>query len=472
MMGRRKMPYDFRSFIKLLEEENKLVRVKREVDPKYELGAVLWRAEEQGKAVFFEKVKGKNIPVVGGLYQQIGRLGLALGFKEEEFGYKDFFELVNSAISKPTPPTEVGSGPVKEVVETGDDVDLEKLPVPTFFESDGGPYITAGVSIAKNPETNVLNLGVYRTQVHGKKEITVYGSAISNLGNIYKNIEEKGYESMDLAVAIGVDPVILASAVSKAPPNLSEFDVAGSLNGEPIKVVKGETVELTIPSNTEIVLEGKVNVKNKVSEGPIGEFSGYYGSSTSSIITITAVCHRENPWFQTILGGPAKEHYALINIINTMLNQTILEGLKSKFESVKDANLVWAPSTGTMLKLVISMDKKNEREPREVIKTAFNLSAGLLPVNAFVKQIIVVDEDVDIRNPEDVEWATFSRLPDRSRMVIIPNVAAWRFECVTKPNGTSVRIGMDVTKPLKDREKFKRAKIPRLEKIKLEDYTS
>ena len=165
-------PGDLRDFIKLLESRGELVRIKKEVDPKFEIGGYLWEYEQQGKAVLFENVKGSKIPVVGGLYQSWKRIGLSLG-ASGRFGPSEMYAMFYAAMPKSMPPQEVSTGSWKEVILKGDRIDLSTLPVPTLFEGDGGPYITAGIGISKNPETNVYNIGVYQIQITSKNQILV-----------------------------------------------------------------------------------------------------------------------------------------------------------------------------------------------------------------------------------------------------------------------------------------------------------
>jgi len=458
--------HSFRSFIRLLEEKGELLKVKEEVNPKYEVTSILWKNEKSGKATLFEKVKGKNIPLIGGLYLNPNRIGLALNLQMEEEDKKSVYrkldKLIRSAILKPKPCINVKSGPVKEEIKKGKDVDLRNLPIPTFFRGDKSPYITAGVCIAKNPETETLNLGLYRVQVRGKNKIVVYGSPESDLSTIYSIAERKGYNHLDLAIAIGVEPSILISAISKIPKNVSELEVAGVLKGEPIRLVECETVNLKIPYDAEIVLEGKVKLKEKVEEGPFGEFSGYYSSSLSPLTIVTAISHRSNPFFHAVLPGPSKEHFTLMGLINIRLEQKIFTSLKSRFKGIRKLNLLWSFETGNSMSLFISLRKQNEEEPKRILKEVFRLKVGGKPVSNFVKRVVVVDEDVDVYSLSDVEWAVSSRLLDKSQIYILPKVKGWSFERGVGLRKTSIRIGFDATKPLEEKEKFRRVKLPKV----------
>jgi UbiD family decarboxylase len=440
-------PRDLRDFIKLLESRGELVRIKKEVDPKFEIGGYLWEYEQQGKAVLFENVKGSKIPVVGGLYQSWKRIGLSLG-ASGRFGPSEMYAMFNAAMPKPMPPQEVGTGSWKEVILKGDRIDLSTLPVPTLFEGDGGPYITAGIGISKNPETNVYNIGVYRMQITGKNQILVWAFPGSDLSQIYKAYEKMGKE-MDFAVVIGTDPTIFATAVSKIPPEIDEMAVAGTLEGKGIEVTKAETIDLFVPASGEIVIEGKIDPKVRKEDGPFADHGGIYKGGPSPTLRVSAICHRKDPLFHVILSGDSMEHTTTSEILACFWGRNILDHLQSKFPSVKDANLYW--SGGTKKWIVVSIsEKQSNKEPQEIINEIFKLSTprySMLPVSSYLRSAIIVNEDVDIYDVREVIWAAGTRLVDC--VVIEPEAA----------KGYELRIGLDSTKPNgAPADKYKRTK--------------
>lgn len=455
--------FDFRSFLSFLEKNGDLVRIKKVVDPKYELPAILWKFQPQKKAVLFEKVKGSSIPAVGGLMQGIEKLGLALGLPvTKKFINLEETDFLNSALANPIPYKTVVKGPVKEVIKIGSEIDMSRLPVPTFFEDDSGRFITGGVGIARNPETGALNAGIYRIWVIGKDTITVNASGNSDLAYIYKTAEKLG-EELSIAVAIGVDPAVLFAATKKTPRSVSELDVAGALKGEPIKVVECETSDLLIPANAEIVIEGKVDFSKKVSN-KLGEAAGYYGINTNPVTKVTAVTHRHDAIFYTVLAGPSVEHRTLGSLSNKV--KPFIQEIMKKHPVVQKAHPV---IIGTMLHLIISIEKKSDEEPMELIKKIFQTTVGPMPVSKFIKRIVVVDDDIDIYDQNDVEWAVWSRVGDAGKIFILPDVVSFETDLAAK-DGKSVRVGIDATKDLDDSEKLKRAIIPGLEEINLQDY--
>jgi 2,5-furandicarboxylate decarboxylase 1 len=483
---------DMRSFVNFLERRGDLVRVKREVDPKYEMAAVLSRLEERDQAGLFEKVRGSSIPVVGELYQNPTRMALALGLPyEKEYDQLEIWNKVQHAIDHPTSYREVTDSPVKEVVKTGDDVNMRDLPVPTIYEEDGGPFITMAADIVRNEETGVLNFGVHRIQVFGKNTITLASGSSSDLWQVIQRGRRTG-KTIDVAVAIGVDPASLFAAVSSAPSNVSELEVAGTLRGKPLEVVRCETVDLLAPANAEIIIEGKIDTANWVLEGPFGEWHGLYGGHPEMPLTkVTAICRRSDAIFEMDLGGRAKEH---LNLCETLTSQTLrlelLQELRSRFSGVriKDLNIPWSGCTWHM---TIAIKKRSERDPKDIIDAAFNYVARSgfergVPLSSMVKRIVVVDEDIDIHNIQDIDWALASRVPDESRIIVTPNVPTWTSEFVAKPRNPlgphvhdtndslalskSCRISVDATMPLEKIEELKRPKIPGIENTNVKDY--
>ncbi|MBP6941318.1 MAG: UbiD family decarboxylase [Syntrophorhabdaceae bacterium] len=425
-----------RDFVKFLDKNGELARIKRQVDPQYEIGSILKEYERRGKAVLFEKVKGSKIPAVGGLYQNWRRIGLALGHAEK-FGQAEMYGLFSAAMSNPITPVQVDACPWKEVVLKGDKADMTKLPVPTLFADDGGPYITAGVGVCRNPETNAYNIGVYRMQVLGPDKILVWAFPGSDLHYIYKAYEKMG-EELDFAVLIGADPAVFAAAVSKIPPDIDELAVAGALRGKGIGVAQCETVNLSVPALSEFVIEGKINPKARTQDGPFADHGGIYKGGPSPTMRISAICHRKNPLFQVLLAGDSNEHCTTSEILACFWGRDILDDLRSKFNNVKDACLFWRG--GTKKSLVVSLsDKKTDKEPQEILTEIFSFKGSkyrTMPVSSFLRSAVIVNDDVDIYDIEEVIWAVGTRLANCYPME------------ADKTKRYEIRVGFDATKPV------------------------
>ena len=461
--------HDFRSFIELLEESRNLVRVRREVDRKYEMPAVISRLEKQGKAYLFEHVKGSEFPVVGGLLNSAGRLALALQRPSPDtVTHSEIAELLATATHSPIAYEVVDNGPVKEVINIGDAIDLQKIPVPTYFELDSGPFITGAVGVSQNEEAGQLNVGFYRCQIVSQDSMIINASSMSDLKQIYAYAESNG-TSMPIAMVIGPDPALLMCASGKHPPGVSDLEIAGALQGRPIDMVKCETSDLLVPANAEIIIEGRVDFSQKI-ENTLGEFADQYGPETAPLTNITAITHRRDAMFYTIMAGRRPEHNT-IGAISTYGMQAVLsDELKRQFPNIDEINVSCDARMGCMLHVFVSIHKENDEEPRELIKSAFEAHTGLFPVGTIVKRIVVVDEDIDVFNLEDTEWALWTRVGDASKYMIYPDAVSWEIERCAKEGQRSIRIGIDATKDLEDADRLIRPIIPDYGDLRIEDY--
>jgi len=464
--------HSIRSFIERLEADGELIRISKEVEPKYEMPAIISQLEKQRhKAYIFENVKDSDFPLVGGLYLDAGRIGLALGIEDPVEQHRELQPVFAKAMSAPVPHVEIAdssTAPVKEVVLTGEDASLLNLPVPTFFEFDSGPFITGAVGISRNPETGKLNVGFYRTLVLGPDRMIINASSMSDLRKIYAAYEERG-EEMSIAMCLGVDPALTFCASGKHPPGVSELDIAGALKGEAIEMVPAETSDLLVPANAEIVFEAKVDFSVKM-ENTLGEFADQYGPETAPASTLTAITHRKDAMYYSIMAGRHPEHNSIGNISVYGILHMLEAGLRKQFDNIVDINVACEPKLGTMLHIFISIDKKSDDEPEKLIRAAFAADGGLFPVSVITKRIVIVDQDIDVFNLEDVEWAVWSRLSTEKKLVIIPEQFSWELERCTKEGQKSVRVGIDATKDLDILEELTRPIIPGAADYKLEDY--
>jgi len=461
--------HDLRSFAEQLEKDGELVRINKEVDRRYELAALLVQLEKAGKAFIFEKIRGASFPLIGGLFNSPARLGKSIG-KETPPGYshRDHAKFFAQAVQSPIAQEEVSSGPVKEVVLTGKDIDLGQIPVPTFFELDSGPFITGAVGISRDPVHGQLNMGFYRGWITGKDTVVVNASSMSDLRRIYAAAEESG-QPMPIALAIGVPPALLMAASGKTPAGLSEIDIAGGLMGKPIKMIKCETSDLLVPADAEIIIEGVVDTSLRL-ENTLGEFAGQYGPEVAPQTRVTAITHRKNAMFFSIMAGRNPEHNTLGAISTYGMQKAVEDNLRNQFANIRDINVACEPRLGTMLHMFISINKTADTEPRELIDAAFAASTGLFPVSMIVKRIVVVDSDVDVFDLEDVEWAIWSRLSKADKIKVLPNVKSWELERCTDENSTSARVGIDATMDMDQIDKLIRPITPGAAEIKLEDY--
>jgi len=461
--------HDFRGLVRILEERGELYRIRRPVDPKFEMPAVMEQIEKQRKGFIFENVKGARFPVIGGVLNRIECYGWALGSRPgEPFSASDLDARFEAAKRATVPPREVATGPVKDVVRTGSEIDLGDLPVPTVFELDSGAFITAACGISRNPDTGSLNVGVYRTLILGRNTVAVNASSLSDLRRFYKRAEENG-ESMPIALAIGVEPALQMAAACKLPPHLSELDLAGGLQNKPVELVKCETSDLLVPANAELIIEGRVDFSRKI-ENTLGEFAGQYGPETAPVTEVTAITHRREAMFYSILAGKNPEHNTLGSMATFAIQHALADALRKVLPQILDINVYLDPTFGSMAHIVISIAKQNDAEPMACIETAFKAAGGFFPVSQITKRIVVVDDDINVHDLNDVEWAIWSRVAEASKYRVIPNVESWELERCAKEGRGSLRVGIDATMDMEDREKLQRPVIPGASKIRLADY--
>ncbi len=463
---------DLRSLKCLLEERGDLVRISRQVDPRFEMPAVMAKLEAAGKAFLFENVRGSPFPVAGGFLNRLERFALALGADSQHasFTHEHMDRLIEKAKAAPVPYQRVASGPAAEIVRTGDDVNLLDLPVPHFFERDSGPFITAAIGIARHPRTGVLNAGFYRTLILGRDTCAVNASSLSDLRRFYQHAEQSG-EEMPIALAIGVEPAVLFSAACKLPPTVSEFDVAGGLKKRPVEMMTARTSDLPVPANAEFIIEGRVDFSRRI-ENVMGEYAGQYGPESAPVTRITSITHRREPIFYSIMAGRNPEHNNIGEIAVYGIRRDIAARLMQLSPAVRRVRVFTDPRLGPMVHVAIAMEKTTDEEPRELIRRAFALSGSIFPLSRITRRIIVVDPDIDIDNFEEVEWAIWTRVADPAKIIVIPDVESWELDRVSLEGRGSLRIGIDATMDVGLRDRLVRPVIPGAERIDLAAYVT
>lgn len=454
------MTKDLRSFIDLLEAEapQEIVRVKKEVDPKLELCGVLQRLEEQGRfpAVIFEKVKGSKFSVISNVYGSLLKTALAVDCKSFPEACMEYVRREE----RPILPKIVEYGPVKEVVLKGDDVDLSRFPIVTHNEKDAGPYVTTGISFVKDPDSDVVNIGIYRHQLKGKRKLGIMINP-AHLSAYYLRRYEEINEPMELALVIGHHPAVGMAAVGKIRPKL---DVAGGLLGEPLELVKCETINLYVPAYAEMVIEGVVDPSRKEPEGPFGEYAWYYGERKfTQSIDIRAVTHRSDMIFHDLFS--AHPDHNVICILSG--NGTIYRAVK---EAVPSTRAVHLPLSGVArFWCFISIKKRVEGEATRAAFAAFNAEPN-------TKHVVVVDDDINVYNESEVLWALATRFQADRQLTIIPRSLGPHLDPTAysedrlKHGAMVTRLIFDATKPLKGFPE--RAKVPEevMRHIDLKDY--
>jgi 2,5-furandicarboxylate decarboxylase 1 len=426
---------DLREFVKVLEEEHELQKIKVEVDPKHELGAIckIHNERPNSPALLFDNVKGHKIPVVGQLLASDRRVALALGLSQENV----FNETVRRA-SNPIAPKLISKGACQEVVSEDADVDLSKLPLCTNNPRDGGPYITAGHVIIKDPEYG-MNLSIYRMMLVSKNEVTIRFTPGHDGYDFMKNAEKRGQKTFEVAVCIGVPPAVYVASQFEPRIGVYELDIAGALAGEPVEVVKCRTIDLEVPALSEIILEGELTMPAKTGdEGPFGEFCGYTTAQVPNerIMTIKAVTHRRNPVYHNIwLGKPPHEHLYVDALTYAV---AAYQELKPAYPALKKA---YAPPWGVSIVLLLQLEKRLMR-PGIVDNI---LAASLYTRSGKWKHVFVLDEDIVLEDPNEVLWALTTRFQPATDMFIIPRGITSSLEPSATADGLTSKLMLDLT---------------------------
>lgn len=423
---------DLREYLKAVRAAGDMHEIRREVDPVRELGRVLAACERAGKAGYFHKVKGFDVPVVGSLLSTPGRIALALGCSVAEVGAR-----MAAATEKPVPAQTIsGSAPCQEVVIR--DPDLTKWPIPTHSPLDAGAFITAGVVIARDPKTGRHNLSYNRMQIFGPDRAGISMNIWRHIKAFFDQIEPQG-KNLPFAVALGPDPVVMMAGAFRYDGD--EYEVAGALRGAPIPVVRALTCDVMVPAAAEIVIEGEVIAGERRMEGPMAEFTGHYsGADEKHVAKITAITHRKDPVFQTMNGG-GYEHVSLGNMITR-------EPLLARFvrHITPRMTAVHLPPYAAGFTAIIAL---KEPEPGE----ARNVALAAMAAHVNFKTVIVVDSDVDIYDPADVMWALGTRVRWHEDMIPIPGTHGNELDPSTDAHGIACKGIIDATLP---REKHKR----------------
>ncbi len=448
------MPKDLRSFIKQLATlmPDQIQMITEKVDPRFGVTAIAGKLAKEGKflALFFTQVKGSKLPLVINLTASYERLALAL-----DTSISDMARVYGERQTKPIPAQVVKDAPVQEVILKGDNAKLSTLPIPTHNELDSGPYITGGVLICKDPDSGRHNSGMYRHEVQGDHQLGVYFQGSHHAGHIYRRYCDMN-APMEVAIAIGHYPTFMLGAVSRLPGIGGEFEEAGALLGEPLELVKAESVDLMIPARAEIVIEGVMPPHETHFEGPFGEWPGYYvAEGEKPFIRVKAITMRRDTIYYDVF--PASQEHLVLGSLPRM--GSIYRRVKETVPGVVNVNVPAHARTHCYISIKKSSDA-------EVKKAAF---AALTTEAENLKFIVVVDDDVDVFNEHDVMWAIGTRLRPEKDLLVIPNwggpgglnPVGWEYHSdeARTPVMTSVLV-MDATQPAPPRRYPPRVKVP------------
>ncbi len=425
---------DLRSFVAAYSgaHPGEVVHVADPVSIEHDVMALVLEYERRRRypILFFERVTGYAMPIVANVVASRRALAFALGVAEgalaAEYGRR---------IKEHIKPVVVTEPAFRDRVVTGDDVDLTTLPIPFYFPGDAGRYLTAGMLVARDPETGVETEGYHRFQLKGRDRLGVSLHSRRRMFEYQRRAEAKGLP-LPCAIVLGLHPLVSMGSLAYPPPDVGKFEVVGSLFGEPLQVAACATVDLHVPAAAEIVIEGEIIPGVREPEGPFGEFTGYFSRrSTQHVFVARALAMRERPWFQSIASGRAGDHITTLGLIR---EAEIMNALARVIPNVK---AVHVPLSGTSsFTAYVSIKQGRPGEAKHAIPIA-------LGVDHYLKLVIVVDDDIDVFDESDVLWAVATRMqPDRDLVVIAGSLGAL-LDPSADERGVTAKLGIDATRP-------------------------
>jgi len=449
---------DLRDFIKQLEKKGELKRITVEVDPYLEMTEICDRTlKREGPALLFENPKGSNIPVLANLFGTPKRVAMGMGadsvtelrgigellayLKEPEppKGMKDameklpvFKQVLNMA------PKVINNPACQEVIRVGDEVDLSVFPIQTCWPDDAAPLITWPLVITKGPNKDRQNLGIYRQQVIGKNKVIMRW--LSHRGGALDFLEwQEAHpgEPFPVSVALGADPATILAAVTPVPDSLSEYAFAGLLRGSKTEVANCLSNDLQVPASAEIVLEGFIYPDEMAAEGPYGDHTGYYNEVDEfPVFTIERITQRQAPIYHSTYTGRPPDEPAILGVA---LNEVFIPILQKQFPEIIDFYL---PPEGCSYRMaVISMKKQYAGHAKRVMLGTWSYLRQFM----YTKFVIVVDEDVDVRNWQDVIWAITTRMDPARDLTILENTPIDYLDFASPVSGLGSKVGFDAT---------------------------
>jgi 2,5-furandicarboxylate decarboxylase 1 len=422
---------ELRSFIEDIRRNHpeEVLTISREVDPRFEITALVVKLEQERRfpILIFENVRGSKFSVVTNVHASRRRLASAIG-SEPRSAVANYLKRIERRI----PPKEVTSGPVKEVILSSEQVDLRAIPQIVHHQDDAGPYLTAAVTLARDPLSGRLNCSFNRLMFLDKNHTSIHLTLAKHLWEFYSNAE-KMKQPLQVAVILGAHPAWSLGALNIGSIDEEEFYLRGSLAGAAMDVVGAETMDLKVPAHAEMILEGEILPFERVDEGPFGEFTGYsLGSRKREVFHVKAITHRKNAFLHDIAVGHL-DHLLLSTI---PMEANLFRAVKAMVPSVKAVRIP-APFT-----VYVSIEKKTEGQGKNAI-------LAVLGADMYMKHVIVVDHDIDIFNDQRVQWAVGTRCQADRDVMIVSNVGGSDLDPSDLKDGVTAKMGIDATaKPL------------------------
>jgi 2,5-furandicarboxylate decarboxylase 1 len=418
---------DLRSYIDVLAEAGQLARIRQPVSLVHELadvGAALARSD--AGAGLFEQPTGSPWPIFCGGVASHRRAALALGCRPDEI--VDVMEhVLDPANGIPT--VTVDRAPWQANGVTGDDVDSALLPIPTHSRGDGGAFITGAVTVAKDPVSGRGNLAYNRMLRMDRNTFGFNVNEWRDVGTFWKSRDDPD-APFPIALAIGLDPAVMIAAGVKTP--IDELLIAGAIRGRGIEVCPGRTVDVAIPAHAEIVIEGYLHPTVRLPEGPLAEFHGYHGEAWNSpTFEVTAISWRDDPIYQTIVPG----WYEHIYIGNVLPREPLLRRFVRHLDPAADVHI---PPYGNGFLALIQIDRDNPGTPK-------NLAMAAMAAHINIRNVVVVDRDIDIHQPSEIQWALTNRVHWVDDIFTVPGAQGHEMDPTADQRGISTKVGIDAT---------------------------
>jgi len=450
------MARDLRGFIQLLEGRGQLRRIDALVDPDLEIAEIANRMLQRGgPGLLFERVKGASFPVAVNLMGTVERICWAMNMQHpqelEELGKK------LAMLQQPKPPKHISQAidfgkvlfdvvkakpgrdffpPCQQAVIGENELDLNQLPLIRPYPGDAGKIITLGLVITKDCETKTPNVGVYRLQLQSRHTMTVHWLSVRGGARHLRKAAENS-KQLEVAIALGVDPLIIMAAATPIPVDLSEWLFAGLYGGTGVKLAKCKTLDLEVPADSEFVLEGTITPGEVLPDGPFGDHLGYYsGREDSPLIRFHCMTHRQDPIYLTTFSGRPPKEEAMMAIA---LNRIYTPILRQQVSEIVDFFL---PMEALSYKAaIVSIDKAYPGQARRAALAFWSA----LPQFTYTKFVIVVDKNINVRDPRQVVWAISSKVDPRRDVFILPNTPFDSLDFASEKIGLGGRMGIDAT---------------------------
>jgi len=450
--------HDLRDFIGQLEHQGELKRVATEVSPYLEMTEICDRVLKRGgPAILFLKPKGHTIPVLANLFGTPRRVAMALG-EDSVDALREVGKLL-AYLKEPDPPRglkdawdklpvlkkvldmaprERSDAPCQDIVWEGEDADLSRLPVQTCWPEDAGPLVTWGLTVTRGPNKPRQNLGIYRQQLLARNKVIMRwlphrGGAL----DFRDHCQMRPGEPFPVAVALGADPATILAAVTPVPDTLSEYQFAGLLRGARTELVKCLGCELQVPASAEIVLEGEIQPGEVAMEGPFGDHTGYYNEQEQfPVLTIRRISMRRDPIYHSTYTGRPPDEPAILGVA---LNEVFVPLLTKQFPEIVDFYL--PPEACSYRLAVASMRKQYPGHAKRVMFGIWSFLRQFM----YTKFIVVVDDDVDVRDWKQVVWAIATRVDPARDTLIAENTPIDYLDFASPVSGLGAKMGVDAT---------------------------